>query len=495
MITTKAMNLTEPSDADLVAETLAGSREAFRQIVERHQTLICSLAYGATGSISRSQDMAQDTFLAAWKDLPGLREPGKLRAWLCGIVRNLIYKGHRHSVSDPVANAGPLEDAQDLPAVGAQPCEQTITREEEAILWRSLEKIPATYREPLILFYRQHQSIEQVGAALDLSEDTVKQRLFRGRKLLQEEVRAFVETTLERTAPGREFSSLVLSALPITTGSMAATGATLGAKGAATAKTGFLALWLLPLAPFIGIFAGFLSQLSMVLGGTTGRQRRVKIIQITAFWILTPVFCVAGEYTVAALRQHYSWSDRTNFGARTGFWWFYTMLIATWVTRKYCRATSLHSTPPPGGDRPAAASQPLTPVRMVMNTVGIFLAMFLWVLSLMWDAGDHLAAGLVAVLAAMLGTLHFFRKRNRSGLAAIRAEFGNCALCCAFIVTVINLRLDVWMANRMGVSVAEIHQLYPLWLVPLLSVSVALWIGLLLLLPGSKQPSSVAPQR
>ena len=78
MVNIKAMDVTETNDAELVAASLGGSRDAFRRIVERYQTLICSLAYSATGNVSQSQDMAQETFLAAWKDLAGLREPEKL---------------------------------------------------------------------------------------------------------------------------------------------------------------------------------------------------------------------------------------------------------------------------------------------------------------------------------------------------------------------------------------------------------------------------------
>jgi RNA polymerase sigma factor (sigma-70 family) len=491
MMTSKAMDVTEPNDADLVAASLAGSREAFRQIVERHQTLICSLAYCATGSVSRSQDMAQETFLAAWKDLRGLREPGKLRAWLCGIVRNLIYKSHRRAAADPVANASSLEEAVDLPAAGALPCEQTISREEEAILWRSLEKIPENYREPLILFYREQQSIQQVAAALELSQDAVKQRLFRGRKLLQEEVRAFVEQTLRRTAPGREFSGLVLSALPLTSGSVAGAGAALGAKGAATAKTGLLALGLLPLAPFIGIFAGFLAQLSMVLDTTTGRQRWIKISKLAAFWGLMPALCVAGDYTVATLRQSHGWSDRTYFSVRTSFWCFYTLMIATWMAGLYRRAVAIQATPARSGDRVMLPAGSQTHTQALITTVGGCLAMYLWFIALMWRCDDHLAAGLVTVLAVLLVTRQYFNKQKRIGAALVRATFSYLAVNCALIVAVINLRLDVWMANSRGVSMAEIHQLYPLWLVPLLSVLVVFWIVLWLRLPGCRQATEV----
>jgi cytochrome bd-type quinol oxidase subunit 2 len=115
--------------------------------------------------------------------------------------------------------------------------------------------------------------------------------------------------------------------------------------------------------------------------------------------------------------------------------------------------------------------------------------MFLWFLSLLWRVGDHLCAGLATVLAVLLGAWQFLKTRHQTGMAVMRATFGHVALCCAFIVTVFNLRLDVWMANSRGVSVAEIHQLYPLWLVPLLSVSVVLWIALLVGWSGRRQPA------
>ena len=65
------------NDADLVAATLTGDREAFGQIVARYQ----SLAYSATGSLGQSEDLAQEIFITAWKHLRVLREPDKLRAW------------------------------------------------------------------------------------------------------------------------------------------------------------------------------------------------------------------------------------------------------------------------------------------------------------------------------------------------------------------------------------------------------------------------------
>ena len=277
MMTLKTMPALEQNDADLVAESLDGSRDAFRRIVERYQTLICSLAYSATGNVSRSEDMAQETFIAAWKQLGALREPAKLRAWLCGIARHRIQKNFERDGREPALNAAPLEDANDSPACEALPSEQAISREEEAILWRSLEKIPELYREPLILYYREHQSIEHVAVALDLTEDAVKQRLSRGRKLLQDEVQTFVEGALRRTAPGQAFSGMVLAMLPLAAGPAAATaGLGAGAKGTAAAKSGFLSAWLLPLSPLLGIAAGVGAQCLLVRSSTDRPQGPVQ---------------------------------------------------------------------------------------------------------------------------------------------------------------------------------------------------------------------------
>jgi RNA polymerase sigma factor (sigma-70 family) len=257
MITTEKMFATGHEDAELVSQSLAGERDAFRHIVERYQSLVCSLAYSATGSVTRSEDIAQETFITAWKELAQLREPSKLRSWLCGIARNLIGKALRHDARDPAHAAEPLNAAYQSTASEPLPPDHAISKEEEVILWRSLERIPEIYRESLVLFYREHKSIESVAADLDLSEDAVKQRLSRGRKLLHEQVIGFVEGALERTNPGKTFTLGVLAALP-----MFPTTAQAATIAAAAAKTGALA----KSAGLIGFFNAIPGFIGMILG-------------------------------------------------------------------------------------------------------------------------------------------------------------------------------------------------------------------------------------
>jgi RNA polymerase sigma factor (sigma-70 family) len=280
MIAIEAKRGAQPNDAELVAKSLAGDQDAFRQIVERYQTLICSLVYCATGSVSQSEDLAQETFIAAWKDLAELREPSKLRSWLCSIVRFRIGTRFRQQGREPSHAAEPLEAVDSAAAREVPPSDQAVANEEMAILWRQLERIPEIYREPLVLFYREHQSIETVAVNLGLTEDAVKQRLSRGRKMLQEQVLAFVEGALARTNPGQTFTLGVLAALPVmfATSAKAASVATVAAEGGslakgATAGSAFGAL----LGPVLGVVCGCYGLRTRLKESRTPRERALVI--------------------------------------------------------------------------------------------------------------------------------------------------------------------------------------------------------------------------
>src|SRR5205814_44443 len=79
--------------------------------------------------------------------------------------------------------------------------------------------------QTLVLYYRQNQSSEEVAAALEISEETVRQRLARGRQMLREQVTAMLERNLVRSAPRAQFASAVVAALPALVMPSAAAGA------------------------------------------------------------------------------------------------------------------------------------------------------------------------------------------------------------------------------------------------------------------------------
>jgi RNA polymerase sigma factor (sigma-70 family) len=122
------ISVAEQNDVELVGESLSGNRDAFGQIVARYQSLVCSLAFSATGSLSQSEDLAQETFVTAWKKLSELREPEKLRAWLCGIARNLINNFLRKQGREPSHRAKSLEEISESHSPEPLPAEQAIVK-------------------------------------------------------------------------------------------------------------------------------------------------------------------------------------------------------------------------------------------------------------------------------------------------------------------------------------------------------------------------------
>jgi len=480
------MAAVEYTDAELVSRSRAGDRDAFSRIVTRYQVLICSLAYNRLGNLGQSEDVAQETFITAWKHLGLLREPEKLRSWLCGIVRNRLHKHLDRETREPASQTGSIEIIEDAAGGEVSPSEETIGREEEAILWRSLEKIPELYREPLILFYRENQSVGEVAAALELTEDTVKQRLSRGRKLLQEEVQVFVEKTLRRSAPSRTFSSAVLAALPVAPTATVGVG-TMG-KGAAATKSGLLGLWLAPLAPFIGVLAGLFSQLFIIRATTIGRERRNKSIRITVFFVLLAGVAVGGEYAVEAAARHWGWTDPVYFLVRTIFWWLFGAGLATWVIGQLRKAEAVYAQKSQEGVA-SSGRMNLSPLAQGFMVVSTEFAMFLWLISVAYRAHDPATAGVLAGLMVALGIWNFIGSRRRDGAAVALAMASHMAIYGIIVLLVFNLRLDVWMATARGVSLDEIHTLFSPWIVPSLSAALVAWVSIVWMLSKPRSQS------
>lgn len=460
-------------DAELVARTLSGDRDAFNRIVSRYQILICSLAYSRIGHLGHSQDVAQETFITAWKHLRLLRQPEKLRSWLCGIVHNRAKQCLRNEGRLPLSDAEPLETAADLPGREALPSDEAISHEEQAILWRSLEKIPEVYREPLILFYREHRSIEHVAAELELTEDAVKQRLARGRKLLQEGIEDFVEKTLRRTAPTPAFSSAVLAALPLAGGPATIVGVGAAGKGTLAAKSLLGAV----LLPFVGIFTGFGAQWLMF----QGKASHVTKLRLVMTWVVVVGFAVGGDSAVRCAGHYFNWSDPVFFAAMAVFWWFFAMCMATWIISIYrhsqadARAAEMAQTP----------VAPVSPIRSAGIVAGTHIMMFWGVFQLAWGEHDRLGAAIIAGIAIALGLLNFLLYRGRNGVMG-PAYIQQLASCTAASLAIFNLRFDVWMASIYRMNAAELHNHVPIWLIPVLTPVLVVWSAFMLAITKPK---------
>lgn len=256
------------TDSDLLTLVASGDHRAFGSLVERYQNLVCSVAYSIVGDFKRSEDLAQDSFLIVWKGLPSLRDHSSFRPWLCGITRNLALKSVR---KDKGAFWENVEESLRDPAL--QPDAELMEREEEALVWKYLSSIPENYREPLILFYREDQSVARVAEVLGLTEDNVRQRLSRGREMLRNSVTTLIDRALRVSRPGPTFTLTVVGALPGVFLASAGTAAAASTSGAA--KTGAVGA-AAKAAAGTGWIGGLIGLLGGMLGAWIGNWASVQ---------------------------------------------------------------------------------------------------------------------------------------------------------------------------------------------------------------------------
>ncbi|MGE5184851.1 MAG: RNA polymerase sigma factor [Acidobacteriota bacterium] len=196
------------SDADLIDASRRGERDAFGVLVERYARMVEAVSYAGTRDRALGEEIAQETFVAAWRDLDRLRDTSAVRSWLCGIARNLARKERRRRGREVVA---PSPDA----AAPGTPFDAVHDGEAERLVAAALERIPDAYREALVLFYYEQRSTRDVAEALGVSEEAVHQRLSRGRRFVAAELEASVERVLEGRRSRRNLAACVLGALPV----------------------------------------------------------------------------------------------------------------------------------------------------------------------------------------------------------------------------------------------------------------------------------------
>jgi len=304
----KRPTILNSNDSSLVMYSLGGDRDAFCQIVTRYQNLLCSLAYSSIGDIKHSEDIAQEVFVEAWKKLDNLHEPEKLKAWLCGILRFKVSRHRRKEAKQPVKNAEEIDEkklaeSEELSLEGSvlqsSELEQTaIEQQQHALLRKVLDEIDITYREPLILFYREQQSIDRVATELDLTKDTVKQRLSRGRKLLKSAMSSLVEDGLKNSKPGVAFTAAVMTT--ISSISPPVKAAAFGAGAVKTSSIFKLAAVITFIASISGLISSYFGLKTGLAQSRTKREKRLTIKVVTLFMSFAGIF-VAGMFILKQL--------------------------------------------------------------------------------------------------------------------------------------------------------------------------------------------------
>ena len=164
-------------DEALVAAAQAGSSEAFSRLVERHQQALRAFLRRACGDWAKADDLAQETFLAAWSRIGRLKAGASVRAWLCGIGYNKHLTARRSAGRDRAREA--LYEAE-------RPVGSSASNEDRMALEAAMADLPAEQRACVALCLAADFSHAEASEALGLPLGTVKSHISRGRaRLLQ----------------------------------------------------------------------------------------------------------------------------------------------------------------------------------------------------------------------------------------------------------------------------------------------------------------------
>jgi RNA polymerase sigma factor (sigma-70 family) len=164
------------TDADLVHAANSGSDAAFSRIVERHQGAVRNfLRRMLAGGWAEADDVAQDVFIVAWREIGRLEDPAGLRAWLLGIAWRRAQDGTRAAFRRAVRD-GAWSQSRDASCGGSA--------EDRIALAQAMGRLPPLVRACVALCVADGWSHAEAAQALDLPIGTVKSHVSRGRARL-----------------------------------------------------------------------------------------------------------------------------------------------------------------------------------------------------------------------------------------------------------------------------------------------------------------------
>ncbi|MFC1734667.1 sigma-70 family RNA polymerase sigma factor [Candidatus Hydrogenedentota bacterium] len=181
------------SEEQLVNDARAGDSAAFGLLVRRHYDSVYGLAFSGVGERTAAEDIAQETFIAAWCNFGKLKSPKAFAGWLRRIVRNLSVSWIRSAQSRrKLRERYEIETASSHDTVGNAIADEGRT----AQVNRALSALSPKLRDALVLFYLKEESITEAAHSLGITKHAMKARLHQGRKKLKDRLMAQWEAEL-----------------------------------------------------------------------------------------------------------------------------------------------------------------------------------------------------------------------------------------------------------------------------------------------------------
>mgnify|MGYP006290671639 CR=1 FL=1 len=190
------------TDGELVFQCLNGDSDAYAVLVKRYQQAVYATAFYYAGRYSGADDVVQEAFWEAYRNLRKLKEPERFGAWLKGITTRVAANWLRRNVSRK-RNITPLPHRRTLTMEEAREGVENDTHER---VHRAIDALPERYRLPVVLRYMQELSYDEISRFTGDSRDEIRGILSRANARLRDILAAPMEMDEEGELPWHHVS-------------------------------------------------------------------------------------------------------------------------------------------------------------------------------------------------------------------------------------------------------------------------------------------------
>ncbi|MCL2350270.1 MAG: sigma-70 family RNA polymerase sigma factor [Defluviitaleaceae bacterium] len=176
------------SDYDLVLAVTEGGVSAFDALLGRYKNLVYSVVLRMMNDKEEANDQAQEVFIKIYRNMDKYKPDYKFSTWVIRIATNHVIDFRRKN-----KNASATDHLEDMEAGGSMvadgalsPEDAYIAREQSKQLTDMIEDLPDMYKVPIVLYHQQGLSYQEIADIVDEPMSKVKNRIFRARKILKE---------------------------------------------------------------------------------------------------------------------------------------------------------------------------------------------------------------------------------------------------------------------------------------------------------------------
>lgn len=180
-------------DGTVIAQAVAGDEDAFRRIVDRHSRAIYQLAYRITGRREDAEDVVQDTFIRAYRQLGSFEARSNVSTWLHRIGVNCAIDLVRRRKPLETMEAPEELDRRAANRAGPSPVDLVRAGEITRRIERAMDDLSAKERAAFAMRHFHDCSIDEIANALGLKIDATKHAVFRAVRKMRAALRPFVD--------------------------------------------------------------------------------------------------------------------------------------------------------------------------------------------------------------------------------------------------------------------------------------------------------------